>query len=214
MLAIVFIINQLMNFGALDGFFAAAYGGQPRLSILDTTFTPIALGVSLAHLLHGRGTFGALYRLFGHRGASVVFGAVLFALIVFWPGDISGLGRLLIQLAMTLALGAIVVREDHWARPVLAFPPLAYLGAISYGVYLYHMWVIHLVHVGFERLGGDLTGIGFFIAAVLASTAVASLSYRLIEQPLLKLKARFASDGDSLAGTLEATRPTAETVAQ
>ena len=150
-LAAVLIVNQFINFGALDGVFAALYGGRPDLPILDVTFTPIALGVFLAHLLNARRTFSASYRLLGHRGSSLVFGAVLLALVAFAPGDISGLARLCIQLGMMLVLGALVVREDHWARPVLTFAPLAYLGTISYGIYLYHMWAIHPVRDGLRE---------------------------------------------------------------
>jgi peptidoglycan/LPS O-acetylase OafA/YrhL len=211
-LAVVLFVNQLINFGALDGVFSAIYGKQPGLLILDTTFTPIALGVLLAHVLNTRRTFMASYRLLGHGASSLIFGAVLVALIVFAPADISGLPRLLIQLVMTLVLGALVVREDHWARPVLIFPPLAYVGMISYGMYIYHLVVIHPVRIGFERLGGNLASFSFFVAALIACTAVAGLSYRFIEQPLLKLKARFASDGDSAASGHRATSPIAETV--
>ena len=213
-LAVVLIVNQLINFGALDGVFASIYGKKPSLAILQTTFTPIALGVLLAHILNSRRTFGPSYRLLGQRGSSLVFTAFLVALVIFSPADISGLARLSIQLAMTLLLGALVVREDHWARPVLIFPPLAYLGMISYGMYIYHMCVIHPVRVCFERLGINLASMSFFVAALLASTAVAGLSYQFIEQPLLKLKAHFASDRDSATGRLRKSGPIAEAVAQ
>jgi peptidoglycan/LPS O-acetylase OafA/YrhL len=212
-LAVVLIVNQLINFGAFDGVFAALYGKQPHLPILATTFTPIALGVLLAHALHARRTFSAWYRLVGHRGSSLIFGALLLALVVFSPADISGLARLLIQLAMTLLLGAVVVREDHWARPVLTFAPLASLGVISYGMYIYHMCAIHPVRVGFERLGGNLAGFSFFVVSLVVTVGVASLSYRFIEQPLLKLKARFASDGNKSPRGRRATSRFAEAVA-
>ena len=211
-LAVVLFVNQLINFGVLDGFFAALYGKKPDLLILDATFTPIALGVLLAHVLNTRRTFDTLYRLVGHRVSSLVLAAVLVALIIVSPSDISGLPRLLIQLTMMLVLGALVVREDHWARPILTFQPLAYMGMISYGMYIYHMCVIHPVSIGFERLGGNLQGFGFFVAALVATTAVAGLSYWFIEQPLLKLKARFASDRDTATVARRESSPIAETV--
>ena len=190
-LALVIVVNQLINFGFFDRAFTSVYGKEPDLLILDTTFTPIALGVLLAHSLHKRKTFDTVYRLLGNQGSSLICGMALAVLVGFSPADISGLPRLEIQIAMMLTLGTIVVREDHWARSMLTFPPLAYIGLISYGVYIYHLWAIHFVQVGFERLNKDTAGIGFFVASVLASIAVAALSYRLIEQPLLKLKTRF-----------------------
>src|SRR5262249_51324542 len=148
-------------------------GESEKPAILETTFTPIALGVLLAHLLHGRKTFAPLYRLLGECGACLVLGTILFLLIAYWPTNISGLGRLLIQGTMMLILGSLVVREDHWAWPWLKFPPLAYLGAISYGAYLYHMWAIHPVRVGFERFGWSTASFAFFVAAVLCTMMVA-----------------------------------------
>jgi peptidoglycan/LPS O-acetylase OafA/YrhL len=193
-LAGVLVVNQLINFGALDGLFASLYGRPVSLPILEATFTPIALGVLLAHLLHGPKTYAALFPVLGRRESCLVLGGVLIALIAIWPSDMSGAGRLLIQLAMVLVLATLIIREDHLARPFLTIRPLAYLGVISYGLYLYHMWAIHPVRVAFTSLGWDTESFAFFLAALAASTAVAGLSFRLIEKPLLKLKARFASE--------------------
>jgi peptidoglycan/LPS O-acetylase OafA/YrhL len=194
LLAAVLVVNQLINFGVLDSFLARIYGRQPSLPFLDATFTPIALGVVLAHFLHSPRTFEFHYRLLGHPVSCVIFGGLLLALVALWPGDISGTGRLSIQITMMLLLGTLVVREHHWARPLMTFPPLAYLGAISYGMYLYHMWVIHPVRIGFARLGWPEHSLGYFLIALACSVVVAGLSYRYIEEPLLRLKIRFASD--------------------
>ncbi len=207
-------LNQLVNFGVLDGFFTSFYGSEPHLPILDATFTPIALGVLLAHLLHGPKTFGLLLPLLGRRVSCVILGALLLGLVALWPGDVSGAGRLSIQLAMMLVLGSLVATEDHWARSFLNIPALAYLGTISYGIYLYHMWAIHPVRIGFEKLGWNMESFAYFFAALVASTIVAGLSYRFIERPLLKLKARFASDRDSTEVRVRATSPIEETVAR
>jgi peptidoglycan/LPS O-acetylase OafA/YrhL len=193
-LALVLLVNQLINFGFLDGLISRLYGGPVALPILEATFTPIALGVLLAHFLHEPRSFAAAFRVLGRRESCVFLGTLLIALIEFSPSDISGTGRLLIQLTMMMVLGAIVIREDHWARPLLTMRPLAYLGLISYGLYLYHMYAIHPVRVAFEELGWDYPGPPFFLASLAASTIVAGLSFRYIEQPLLSLKARFASD--------------------
>jgi peptidoglycan/LPS O-acetylase OafA/YrhL len=192
-LAIVLVVNQLVNFGVCDALIATAFGGNGPV-ILDVTFTPIALGVVLAHLLHTRETFIPMYRVLGGRGTALGMAVALVLLIAAWPGaDIAGLGRLCIQLTMMLLLGSLVVREDRWDRPLLLARPLEYLGVISYGAYIYHMWVMHVVRVGFERLGYTREGVAFFVVTVLGSMVVAGMSYRFIEQPILKWKARFAA---------------------
>jgi peptidoglycan/LPS O-acetylase OafA/YrhL len=195
-LVLVLIVNQLMNFGVLDFLFTALYGSEVNLNlqILDVTYTPIALGVLLAHVLHAPQGFRFFFPLVGRRGSCVVFGGLLASLVAIWPGDISGAGRLLMQLSMMLLLGSLVIREDHTARAALAFPPIAALGVISYGVYLYHMWAMHPVALGFMKLGWDRQSYAYLFVSVLASTIVAGLSYRFIEQPLLKLKTRFSTD--------------------
>ena len=100
---------------------------------------------------------------------------------------------------MMLLLGTLVRVSTTAARPFMTFRPLAYIGAVSYGMYVYHMWVIHPVRIGFTRLGWPNPTFGFFLAALACSTVVAGLSYRFIEEPLLRLKARFASDAGAAA---------------
>ena len=94
---------------------------------------------------------------------------------------------------MMLFLGSLVVREDRWDRQLLTVRPLQYIGIISYGIYLYHMWVIHALNAGFKRLDHTPDGVAFFVAAVIGSVLVAGMSHRFIEQPILKWKARFAA---------------------
>ncbi len=65
------------------------------------------------------------------------------------------------------------------ARP-LSFPPLRYIGAISYGLYLYHWPLFQLLT--HKRTG--VTGGGLLAVRFAATFAVAIVSYHLIEQPI------------------------------
>jgi peptidoglycan/LPS O-acetylase OafA/YrhL len=183
---VVFLgINQLVNFGVLDSFLARWFGpGFSRLGIIDATFTPIILGVILAHALHRPGPYAVVARSIGAPWSPLVLFAGLVVLCEYSPGDISGLPRLLIQLTMAALLGALVVREDHVARPILALGPIARLGVISYGVYLYHQWGVHFVREAFQRARIS-DPLAFFAAAVIVTALIAELSFRLIESPLL-----------------------------
>jgi peptidoglycan/LPS O-acetylase OafA/YrhL len=187
-------INLLVNFGALDGVLRRIFGaGVSDRAFLDVTFTPILMGVVLAHVLNSERGYVRFCRWFGARWSPLVLIAGLLLLCEATPRDISGLPRQAIHLVMTLLVGALVVREDHFARPLLAFKPIARLGVISYGVYIYHMWGIHVVREVFERVGMPDSRI-FFLAAVLVSALIAEGSYRFIESPLLKLKDRFGGN--------------------
>ncbi len=139
------LLNQGVNFGWFDGPIARIYGGDQAVLILpifQITFTPILLGVLLAYLLNERRSFGVLYKILGYRWSPFVFLAALFAACEISPDLSQGWTRLTVHLIFMLMLGSLVIREDHFARPILTFAPIARLGVISYGIYLYHVWVI------------------------------------------------------------------------
>ena len=87
-------------------------------------------------------------------------------------------------------------------RRVLAWGPLAYLGLVSYGVYLYHLTVAELLgehadSAHFSAGGAGLTTnlhrfstIALFVLTLAASTLAAALSYRFVELPFLRRKER------------------------
>jgi peptidoglycan/LPS O-acetylase OafA/YrhL len=85
--------------------------------------------------------------------------------------------------------GTLGPRHGTWATAMTA-RPLARLGTISYGIFLWHLVVLDLVFVG---LGRDFFTGGFWtvLALTVAGTvAVAALSWRVVEQPALQLKDR------------------------
>ena len=71
-----------------------------------------------------------------------------------------------------------------WAT-ILASPVMVYLGTISYGVFLWHLVLLRLIQ---SALGLEVFAGGFWIVwplVVLASIAVASLSWFMLERPIL-----------------------------
>jgi peptidoglycan/LPS O-acetylase OafA/YrhL len=196
-LAGMLLLNQGVNFGLFDGLIPRVYGGDVavlKLPIFLITFTPILLGVLLAYLLNERRSFGILYKVLGYRWSPFFFLAALFAACEVSPGLDQGWTKLTVHLIFMLMLGSLVVREDHFARPILAFAPIARLGVISYGIYLYHVWVIGVIeYIRSHYYPGEINKLAEFAIVTLATVAVAEASYRLIEQPLLRLKERYHS---------------------
>jgi peptidoglycan/LPS O-acetylase OafA/YrhL len=72
---------------------------------------------------------------------------------------------------------------------LLRFPPLVYLGRISYGLYLYHLFVTATL-VRFENHIGHRAAESFAVR-FLATVAVASVSWFVFERPLNELKRYF-----------------------
>ncbi|EGG92853.1 acyltransferase 3 [gamma proteobacterium IMCC1989] len=191
-LGIFLIINQAVNFGYLNRFFMWLYQQNTPvdLHILDTTFTPICLGVLLAHALNNKTTFNYLSRLFCLPWTSIAVGLLLLVLISLFSGDISGLPRLVIQLTMCLWLLTLVIREDHYLKPLMSFPLIKRLGQISYGMYVYHMFALHIVRELLARYGIEINGV-LFIAGLFLTALIAEVSYRFYESPFLTLNKRF-----------------------
>ncbi|MHB1890644.1 MAG: acyltransferase family protein [Acidimicrobiales bacterium] len=76
-------------------------------------------------------------------------------------------------------LSAVLCPEGPVAR-ALSWSPLRYLGRISYGMYLYH-WPLQFL-IDAKRTG--LTGYPLFAVRVVATVALASASYYLVEKPI------------------------------
>ena len=76
----------------------------------------------------------------------------------------------------------------------LSWRPLVYLGKISYGLYVYHLLALSLVS---RALGGKsetpIRFVVFWCGGLLLTTAIASMSYRWLETPFLRLKEKFAA---------------------
>ena len=76
---------------------------------------------------------------------------------------------------------------------LLENPVMSFLGIISYGIYVYHPLVIEVVMRGLGSLGVRVPNAYVAVASIaLLTTGVAWLSYRLLEGPFLRLKARFS----------------------
>lgn len=185
------IVNQLVNFRLADPVLQSAFGFvHDERKILQVTFTPILLGVLLAHLLHDGRWYRRIAPWVGGRCAALTL--LLMVAVADVPGDMSGWPRLVLHLLMTLLLASCVVREEGVIARALSWRPLQAIGAVSYGMYLLHLFALDLINRFADR---DRTMLPLvkFVACVVLTFVAALAMYRGFERPILRLKERFKS---------------------
>lgn len=75
---------------------------------------------------------------------------------------------------------------------ILDFKPLLFLGKISYGIYLYHLFIFSILLSNISKLPSIFANNLFqLFFCTLSAIVIATLSWYLIEKPISKLKNRF-----------------------
>jgi peptidoglycan/LPS O-acetylase OafA/YrhL len=173
-------------------------GGQ-ALRIVTSFATPIGLGAILALLLDDARSFARLERWLGDKWSAPLAFTTVGALLV-WPGA----PLLAFQSALAALVGACVVRERHGLSRVLEARPIGYVGRVSYGLYLLNSTAIGGIRRVFPAHAAS-AGFVFALSFPLA-LALAALSQRYLEAPLLRLRPRFqrAEPATERAFSLEA----------
>lgn len=152
---------------------------------------PIAMGGLLA-LVGDR----IMARLTVRRRVLLASGGLVIMLAMGLLNTYSGyqaiFGYPLVSLAAAMLLLSFLGLPSSTSKVALA---MAYLGRISYGLYVFHVIVILLVHKLHLPLPAG------FLLSLFACIAVSWASYRWLESPFLKLKARFTHVPSGAAAT-------------
>ena len=154
-------------------------------------FDGLLLGSALAIFLERIDT-GALRRRLQSPVLALVAFALLGLLTIVLPfhtrfEGMGGFSLLLVAAAVVVAFAALADQHRGLNR-VFSFKPLAGLGRISYGVYLFHPATNALIHS--TRISHLPNAVEVVIHQS-ASIAIAAASYLLIERRILAFKARF-----------------------
>ncbi|WP_437326590.1 DUF459 domain-containing protein [Sorangium sp. So ce381] len=146
----------------------------------DTRASGILLGAALATVLTPRAALsaGAVRLLDGAGVISAIGLAIAWSVFDGQSWLLYHGGFWLTELGALVLIACAVQGSRSLVARALAWRPLAWVGTISYGVYLWH-WPVH-VFVSSDRLHGPaLTALRFAI-----TFAVALVSYRFLERPI------------------------------
>jgi peptidoglycan/LPS O-acetylase OafA/YrhL len=163
---------------------------QLGLRILTSVPAAILMGVTLAHVLNDPRTFSQVWRIAGQRGSAfIAVGACIGALT--WAPSWGIAGELLISSALAALVATCVVREDNDLAGLLRWRPIAWIGTVSYGMYLMHMIAVNLMRRAGSAAGWEPSGYYDFLAGSVAALGLATLSYVTYEKFFLTLKDRW-----------------------
>jgi peptidoglycan/LPS O-acetylase OafA/YrhL len=148
---------------------------------------PICVGALLAQALHSERWFLRIRPLIGHRRSAPIMLVALLASLApaanIWDWVRGPVACLLV--------GASVIREDNGMRWFFGWKPVAYIGVVSYGMYMLNVLVLDCLKPIFTRIGPHHPLLRFPIVAA-CTVLAAGLSYRFLETPFLRLKERFS----------------------
>jgi peptidoglycan/LPS O-acetylase OafA/YrhL len=172
---------------ALD--YAAESGAFPSLPSLPlrivTSFAaPIGLGALLALALHSAPGFALLAPILGRKYSALVTLAVALWLLAEQRAPL-----FVFQLALAALVGAAVIPERQALSPVFEARPVRYLGRVSYALYLLNLTAIGAVRRLFP--GHVESSLFVFALALPLAIALAALAHHFVEQPLIRLRARY-----------------------
>lgn len=133
-----------------------------------------------------------------------------YALLTAWLPDNPVILATDLRIVIHVAFGVIAAllllpavfgdRSGGLPRRLLAHPVVAWLGLISYGIFLWHYVIAK--HLG--NAGADLDALPLLVATLAITIPCAAASYYLVERPLLRFKYRRVRD---VLGSARRPRP-------
>jgi peptidoglycan/LPS O-acetylase OafA/YrhL len=158
----------------------------------------ILVGCGVALLLH----YPEGYRRLSRFGKSwyITATGVLFLTIHFaWPHYARFPYIEWIDVVYSIVAGAFllsILTNRGWLGRLLSWPPLQFIGRISYGIYLVHVLCLNFVEAVLKRIFPHLSGLTASLmnlsSAVAISIAVAYLLHIAVERPFIEVGRRWS----------------------
>jgi len=181
--------------------FCVGMGVLPELIIFPATelatfrlpmagYSALLLGAVGALILHTPLGFRWAWGYLNHTLTPAILFTALLLAWQFLPPVLLGWPNLVMHSLMLLIIVAVSIREDNGLAGPLSWRPVARIGEVSYGIYLWHLIGLHFATEFTEATNTSVLGSGLsnFVIYVGLSIAIAELSYRFFESYFLKMK--------------------------
>jgi len=181
---IVLVAAATVAFGVAAPVIAAVWGGDAAYWATPARLPEILVGALLAAVLHARSRrpLPQVVGVLAPAGLAIVVWAA-----VAWP---SASGPAYAGWLPVFALASVALiaglQVPTRLRRVLASRPLVTLGAISYGVYLFH-WPVYVV---LDEDRTRLPTVPLFALRLVVTLALAVVSFRHLESPVRRVRPR------------------------
>jgi peptidoglycan/LPS O-acetylase OafA/YrhL len=155
----------------------------------DTRADALLIGAAVAGLA-ARGTLAHIPARALRLAAAVGIAVLSAGVVRFGLSELDGIGYTLVGLAAAAVVAVVVAPHDAWPHleRALSCGPLASVGRISYGVYLFHIVVwqgLLAPHISSGPVAAVLTAV--------LTIGIATASFRYLETPFLRMKERLGS---------------------
>jgi peptidoglycan/LPS O-acetylase OafA/YrhL len=110
-----------------------------------------------------------------------------------------------VAVAFACLVGKTAAGFSELPGKLLSLRPLQYVGKISYGIYLYHLYVVEAFWklLGIAHLPLPDKGPVLFLIMASTTVAMAALSWKFLEQPFNSLKRQFPYEPEASGGPQE-----------
>ncbi|MDB4956921.1 MAG: acyltransferase 3 [Myxococcales bacterium] len=102
-------------------------------------------------------------------------------------------GYSVVAVGCSAVLLLVVLHRDDARTAILRNAPLRYLGKLCFGLYLLHRPADTIVRAVADRLGADVTSLGWLPVKIAFAVGLATISWFTFEQRFLGMKHRFTS---------------------
>jgi peptidoglycan/LPS O-acetylase OafA/YrhL len=164
---------------------------DPRLYafLQSMRFCNMAIGALFAHILHFRMQWYSKSWMAQPIGQIALLGLVLW----YFLRGIPAVPPSLMQIILALSYGCIFINVSSLERSVvnLERQPFTYLGEISYGLYMCHLYVDYVLRYFWQRYNPPVhfvvSAIAYQMLLLTLGVVVAAISHRYFEQYFLRL---------------------------